>query len=1603
MKYFHILIAFITCILLFFSNKLWAQCPNPVAAYAILGNVTVICEGESIVVDNLVDENNPVSCVDIMIWDWGDGTKDTVTHFNNMTHVYNFPPFNGSCIHGNGEEFDIDLRVYYHNGDTHHQLAPVTVRPKPQAAFMIPSPICISDPSVTFNNKSCYADSYKWTINPGNVVLTTEDPQYTFPGIGTYTVQLEATSPANWGCGTDIAVQQVQVVAAPQAVATANISDFCAPSILQLSSTGSTNFTSFTWTIMTSGGAMYQWLDTVMNPQNLPNPKVLLKTPGTYTITLTVHGAPECDDAVFTLSPIVINESPIASLSTPSPFCYEGNPIAYTPVGSVISNGGYPNLSYSWFFENGTPSTSSALNPGQVTWNQPGDWKITFIVIGDPSPSNICGSDTVEKIIHIATPSTIGVTHTNPPPGDCGPYVIAFNNTSTGTTTWEWLIKKNGGAAVFGVDYQFENGTTKDSQNVTIRFLTPGEYTVQLQLENVACGPTQSQTFPFSVKMAPTVDAMPVGLQCVPAQVTFPAAVFSDGNDPSTTLNWTFPGGAPGTATGPGPHVVDFTQPGMPLVMVTAQNGCGTAVDTFSFILDIKTQVTFQPAPDSICQNAPAIQLSTNLAAPCFPPNIPNGMLNPAALNDGWNAIVVTNCSSAPGCGTSDTLNIFVLNEILSFGAVPNFCDTIGTATITGFTPSLNVEFGGGPYITAGGLIDAVVAGYGEHPITMTYEAPGLGCVFTQNTTFNVFEVPTSGMTGPVAGCTNFSQAFNFSGIATGLGFEWTFENGIPGTSTQQNPTVEWPIAGDFNVQLIVINPSGCSDTAYSQIHIEAPLDVAITALPTPTEVCPDDPVTVTVTVTGQNPQNWTLYVGNYDTLPNFTTGTLQFLSGVADTTYILTASASNACPSEVASLDVLVHPLPGPDLGVSSLSICSGDTAFFYQNSTGGPFTAQIFEPGNGDPASADLPTDGVRYFALNNQITEYFAILTLSNDCGTRSDTVKISVLPEDIIPAVQMNDTIFCVGDTLWLTSFATSVSHPNLAVSYHFSNGLTLTGKDAAVALTEPGLFWFDQWVTDGCSWDKVRRFFSVRPAPAVDFSQIQDTVCVGGTLAGYTYPVDWEHSFRSFTWQCSDGTTASGASFEKTWPLSGWQSVTLTVTFDTSGCSTSLSKNFHIRANPLPVVAAQDTTACGDLTTTLFNANPAPDLGYEWSFSDNTTAVGSPVSHTFVGPGVFAATLRATDIWGCTADTTLDGLHAIAVPHPVFTVSEPHACGLGHTVFLDNLTTDGPGSSWYLNGNFIGTHTDTSLTFNVAGDYLLKLVSTNQWGCEASSDYLFKVLPPLLALGAGPTQVCEWEAVVFDNFSQNPDSVQWYFGNGASSTAFSPVYTYPDAGNYPVTLIAMQAGYCADTFFFPQNIIVLESPVAGFSATSSSMGIVTIVDSSQNATAWLYEFPDLDLTMYEQNPVVDYSANGLKTIIQTVTNALGCLDHDTLFFEPLFFGGLAVPNAIIPDVGTGPHNCFTPTGEGLESFVLDIFAPWGANVFHAEGVVNGRPTPAAIWCGKDVKGELLPAGAYLWQIEATFRRPDGSLQKWDGMTIGRGSTVRRTIGSVTLLR
>lgn len=58
------------------------------------------------------------------------------------------------------------------------------------------------------------------------------------------------------------------------------------------------------------------------------------------------------------------------------------------------------------------------------------------------------------------------------------------------------------------------------------------------------------------------------------------------------------------------------------------------------------------------------------------------------------------------------------------------------------------------------------------------------------------------------------------------------------------------------------------------------------------------------------------------------------------------------------------------------------------------------------------------------------------------------------------------------------------------------------------------------------------------------------------------------------------------------------------------------------------------------------------------------------------------------------------------------------------------------------------------------------------------------------------------SIQFINHSQNATQYVWYFGNGDSSTAIQPVYTFSSSGTYPVMLVAKNPNTCnmADTAY-----------------------------------------------------------------------------------------------------------------------------------------------------------------------------------------------------------
>jgi PKD repeat protein len=1599
------------CLILhiFLTHQANAQCDvNAVASYAIVDNLTEICEGQAIQVDNKCDEYNTPSCIDYMIWDWGDGIKDTVSDFNNKFHTYNYPPFNGTCAISDDQKFkDIKLSVVYHNGKKHYEIAPVKVNPKPHALFSIPTPICIDHPTVSFSNNSCYADSYMWEITklPSSTVIQTFDtatPSFTFPSSGDYSVKLIAKN----NCGTSPYVQIVTVKDAPVAMAHIQINNNCAPATALLSSAGTQNQVSYTWSISSPNGGMWMWADTSFNAHS-PNPKVIFKTAGTYNITLTVHGAPQCQDATFSLVQI-IKDSPVASWTgVPLTGCLQNGKFTFDPNASAINSGGYNNLTYQWFFPGGMPAIFAGQDPPPVMYTQTGSYKILMVLTGDSDPANPCGRDTLAQTLKITNESTVAVSTSGIPANGCGPFTVIVNNTSTGAGGWEWTILKNNQPAAQPADVEFLNGTNKDSINPVIRFKTAGDYLLKLQLENVACGTNTTWQQMISVKTAPSFSLATPPSACVPAQINFGPYLtsFNNGNDPATTLHWIFAGGMPAMLDGPTPAPVGYTQPGMATVICSAiNNTCGPFTDTIHFDLIGKTQVVVTPAIDSLCKNGQPIQLTTNLISPGWPSNAPGGSILPQNLNDGWNDIVVTNVVTDPGCQTKDTTRIYILNEPTIIGTLANFCDTIGTAQIIGYMPAQNIHFYGGNYVSPTGLVNAALAGFGQHKVYIEHNTSALGCIFKDSLTVNVFKIPKSGINAPKVGCVLTDVPFSFPLDSTGLKFSWDFGDGS-GVSSKPNPVHQYQQAGTYTVSLQVTNADNCADKATFSIDIEAPLSFELTV--DPLEACAGVPVQVTCQVTGAGtPLSWNLYEATIDTLPNFTTGMITFPSGIKDTVYQLTVSGSNACPVVSKSVPVLIHPLPRAILGATTLTPCSGDTIYFNANqSTGAPFTAVHFNDGNGFDSAA-LPAAGRRYFANGNKPGIYYPIYTVTNGCGTSIDTVKITALPENIIPFVQLSDTLLCVGDTLILTSFAAdTVTGKALHVSYQFSNGTFINQANAKYVCTAPGYIRITQWVTDECAWDSITRWIRIRPAPLADFSWMPDSICAGAP-ASLKFLPNPDH--LQVLWYADGVKIGSGIQTSYAWQTPGWKNIGIKVKIDTTGCTAMIQKNIHIRENPAPKIISNEKIGCGSLRVLFTATNLGAGLFSEWTFSDGTTDVGSPVWHTFSDVGLFKAHLHTEDTWGCSGEAVQDSFLVNPLPKSTFSTSSKYGCGVPDTIVLKNQTQGALGTRWFVDNVFVSNKNDTTLVFTTPGFYRIKLVSVNKFGCIDSASYIYQVFPNLIAKARlDSALLCQFHPLQFQNLSQNADNWLWYFGNGDTSSAKNPLYSYQVSGTYQVVLVAKQGGFCSDTFKFKTTFTILSSPTAGFSVSDQfnaglANGTIICKDSSKNAVKWRYDFIDLSVFSTDRNPIVQYTFNFEKTIVQTVYNSVGCFDTITVRFTPALFGGLVVPTAIEPySSKPGLHTVFRPVGAGLRSYKIEVFSPAGDLVWFSDVLEDGAPT--GMWDGKDFSGKDCPPGAYLWKAEATLENTPDKGRGWKGMPVEKGSERFSSYGTVTIIR
>lgn len=278
------------------------------------------------------------------------------------------------------------------------------------------------------------------------------------------------------------------------------------------------------------------------------------------------------------------------------------------------------------------------------------------------------------------------------------------------------------------------------------------------------------------------------------------------------------------------------------------------------------------------------------------------------------------------------------------------------------------------------------------------------------------------------------------------------------------------------------------------------------------------------------------------------------------------------------------------------------------------------------------------------------------------------------------------------------------------------------------------------------------------------------------------------------------------------------------------CSQSENATIKVVVKPGPTANFTFTNA-GCLKDTVQFVGIANYTGsaitqYLWNFDDNTTAATINTNKKFNSAGTQNVRFRIYAENGCAGDTTKQ----ITINHTPTAKLGATAIGCAKdSLLISDTSTIAAGTitNWYYSfgdGNTLNRSVNTNFryTYNLPGNYTLKLVTTSNNNCI--SDTSFKPISinpkPQSKFGISGN-VCIGDSIRFTDSSTiitgSIVSWRWYFSNGQSlirNTNSPFFYTFTAVGNYVVKLVTESALGCAsDTFEIP--VSVNTKPVVSF--------------------------------------------------------------------------------------------------------------------------------------------------------------------------------------------
>ncbi len=979
----------------------------------------------------------------------------------------------------------------------------------------------------------------------------------------------------------------------------------------------------------------------------------------------------------------------------------------------------------------------------------------------------------------------------------CSPLVVQFTDQSTGTPVfWNWDLG---------------NGQLSTLQNPTAVYSTPGNYTITLVVRNANGINSITKTNYIVVNPSPAANfTANIQIACLPASIHF-----TDLSNPVagtiTAWDWDFGDGTRSTVQNP---IKTYTTNGFYTVTltVTSSTGCkGSA--SFGNYIRIVSGVTadFSFTTPVTCR-APFTVDFTDLTS------------GPGNLTYQWdfgNSTGSTLQSPIANYAAAGTYNIQLI-ATSEFG-----CSGTKQRTIT--IPTITTSFNSQDSVCLNSVINfqntsspAPVNyswdfGNGKQSIkindTSTYSTPGTYVVKLINTYDNCIDSVTRNIVvrpNPTADFTSASTTackapftVNFQDISpNALSWQWNFGDG--GTSTQQNPSHQYNVAGQFNVSLNIIDNKGCTNTVVKPAFVRI-IKPTVNISNAPAGGCLGftySPIPAVSSIDGIASYFWDFGDGFTSTATNPS----HVYAAVGSYTMKLVITTTGGCTdSVVIPGGVRVGTSPTADFSAVPLTVCAGVAVNFTDLS----LTADSWTWNFGDGGTSSIRNPIHQYAD-----TGYFSVTLTAYNNGCPQIITKnqyIHALP----PVSDFTYAVTCSNKrmVLFTNTSKTDPAYGLITYLWQFGDPLNTTSNALNPTFTYAtlGTYTVRLRVTNGsCTYDFAQTI--VLNNDIADFTINKTNICknefftvtaINSTPANI---VKYEWSF--------DGSpfVDLGPSTFGTFNVNGPHNIAMAIT-DINGCTDTIYRNgVVVVSGPTASFTASRVGGCVN-STISFNdlSTPANIVKWTWDFGDGQTQTYTtpPFAHVYSDTGTFIVKLTVEDNTGCKDTYILPTSILITKPVTKFSSLNTLICPGATIQFTDSSSGYTLGYSWsFGDGNTSILKNPTHIYSGTDSVYSVKLVITDSVGCSDSLtkiNYITARVPKPAFDIIDTTGICPPLETKFTFRGQDYESFHWDFGDGATSTLTNPTHFYNSYGNFVPKLYLVGYGGCIDSAISQVNV------------------------------------------------------------------------------------------------------------------------------------------------------------------------------------------------------